>query len=84
MASHEGCTYKRGRVWWISFYDHDGRQYQQSTGTRDRKEARRILRRKLGELDKGRPVSAPTRITVRKSTGRWNWKFKVGRTNSRL
>ena len=65
MPSHEGCTYKRGRVWWISFYDHDGRRHQQSTGTRDRKEAKRILRRKLAEVDKGQLVIAPTRLTVR-------------------
>jgi hypothetical protein len=65
MASYTGSLYKRGRVWWLAIYDHDGRKHQQSTGTRKRKEAEVILRRKLGELDKGLAVAQPIKLTVR-------------------
>ncbi len=65
MASYRGSLYKRGRVWWLAIYDHDGRKHQQSTGTRNRKEAEVILRRKLNELDKGLAVAQPTKLTVR-------------------
>lgn len=65
MASYTGSLYKRGRVWWLAIYDHDGRKHQQSTGTRNRKEAEVILRRKLNELDKGLAVAQPTKLTVR-------------------
>ena len=66
MASDQGGLYRRGKTFWISLYDHDGRRLRFSTGTRDEKEARRVLRRKLAELDAGRPISAPTRLTVAK------------------
>ncbi len=66
MASERGRLWKRGRVWWVQLYDHSGRRHRLSTGTKDEREARRFLRRKLVELDAGRPISAPTRLTVAK------------------
>jgi integrase len=64
MASDKGSLYRRGETWWISLYDHDGTRHRFSTGTRDEKEARRILRRKLAELDKGQVINAPRNLTV--------------------
>jgi hypothetical protein len=64
MASEEGRLWKRRRVWWIQVYDHSGRRLRFSTGTRDEKKARRILRQKIRELDEGRLVSTPTNLTV--------------------
>jgi len=64
MASEKGRLWKRRRVWWIQIYDHSGRRLRFSTGTRDEKKARRILRQKIRELDEGRSVSTPTNLTV--------------------
>jgi integrase len=64
MASEKGRLYKRGRTWWVQVYDHDGRRVRFSTGTRDKREADRLLNDKLAELNKGRPVIGPPRITV--------------------
>jgi integrase len=65
MASYKGSLYKRGCVWWMSLYDHAGRRHQKSTRTTTKREAEVVLRRKLAELDQGRPINAPTRLTVR-------------------
>ncbi len=64
MASEKGSLYRRGKTWWVSLYDYGGRRHRFSTGTRDQKEAQRFLRRKIAELDRGRQVSAPPRLTV--------------------
>jgi len=47
-----GCIYRRGRVYWIKYY-RNGRPYAETTHS-DRKEvARRLLRRREGEISKG-------------------------------
>jgi integrase len=35
--------YRRGRVWWCSYYDHDGTRIRRSTGSTDKKAARARL-----------------------------------------
>ena len=34
-----GCIYPRGNVWWIKYYDLNGRPQQESTHTSDESEA---------------------------------------------
>ena len=44
-----GRVFRRGRVWWIAYYD-DGRECRESSGSGNRKEAVRLLRLRLGEV----------------------------------
>jgi integrase len=58
MPKHKngsGSVYKRGRVWWISYYA-DGEHTCESSHSREKSEAKRFLRQRLGELADGRYV----------------------------
>ena len=58
-----GRVYLRGRTWWIAYFD-NGRECRESSRSRDRKEAARLLRQRLGEVATGtvrRPVPKRTR-----------------------
>ena len=48
-----GSIYKRGRIWWISYY-RNGRQYRESSGTDNKTDAARLLRKRLGEISEGK------------------------------
>ena len=63
-----GRVFQRGSIWWIAYYDH-GREHRESSKSRERKEAVRLLRRRLGELAAGTvhdpiPKRAGTRILM--------------------
>ena len=45
-----GCLYPRGTVWWIKYYDLNGRPQQESTGTSDESEAQRKLKIRLAQV----------------------------------
>ena len=63
-----GRVFQRGQVWWIAYYD-NGREHRESSGSRDRKEAVRLLRQRLGEVATGAvPVSASKRTRTRAVT----------------
>ena len=47
-----GSVYRRGKVWWITYYV-DGEQVWQSSKSRDKNEARRLLAEKLGKAATG-------------------------------
>ena len=47
-----GRVFQRGQVWWIAYYD-NGQEHRESSGSRDRKEAVRLLRQRLGEVATG-------------------------------
>ena len=54
----DGRVFRRGEIWWVAYY-HDGREYRESSKSRDRREAVRLLRQRVGEVSagifKGRP-----------------------------
>ena len=52
-----GRVFQRGQVWWIAYYD-NGQERRESSGSRERKEAVRMLRQRLGEIAAG-VVHAP-------------------------
>ena len=52
-----GRVFQRGQVWWIAYYD-NGQERRESSGSRERKEAVRMLRQRLGEVAAG-AVHAP-------------------------
>jgi len=45
-----GCLYLRGNLWWIKYYDRDGRPQQESSGSSNETEARRKLKIRLAEV----------------------------------
>jgi integrase len=46
----------RGRVWWVRYY-RDGRRYEESSGSAKEGDARRLLRLREGDVERGLPVS---------------------------
>ena len=44
-----GRVFKRGQLWWVAYYD-NGREQRESSGSRERKEAVKLLRQRLGEV----------------------------------
>ena len=50
-----GNLYKRAdsRVWWMSYRDQDGRFRQESTGQKDKREAEKVMRKRLVARDEG-------------------------------
>ncbi len=51
-----GCIYKRGKVWWIK-YSRAGRGYYESSGSRKHEDAKRLLRLREGDIERGVPVT---------------------------
>ena len=47
-----GRVFQRGSIWWIAYY-HEGRERRESSGSRERKEALRLLRQRIGEIAVG-------------------------------
>jgi integrase len=52
-----GSLRKRGGVWWVRYY-RDGRRHAESSGSAKETEARRLLRLREGDIERGLPVSA--------------------------
>ena len=48
-----GKIYKRGSVWWIR-YSYRGRDYRESSRSESEAQARRLLRKRLGEIGRGK------------------------------
>jgi integrase len=51
-----GMLYQRGETWWIKYHQ-DGRPFYESTGTKDERHARKILRDRLVKVDKGETIT---------------------------
>src|SRR4051812_835243 len=51
-----GMLYKRGNVWWIKYYK-DGRAIRQSAETTKEGDARRLLKLREGDVERGVPLS---------------------------
>ena len=54
-----GRVFKRGQLWWIAF-DDGGREHRESSRSRERKDAVKMLRQRLGEVAAG-TLHAPQR-----------------------
>src|SRR5262245_37597464 len=48
-----GRLFKRGSVYWISYY-HRGKEYRESSESESESQARRLLKRRLGEINAGK------------------------------
>ena len=51
-----GQLKKRGRVWWVRYY-RDGRRYEESSRSSKEGDARRLLRLREGDIERGLPVT---------------------------
>src|SRR5258708_1001841 len=49
-----GSVYPRGDVWWIKYYDRDGSARRESSGSKVKSEAEKLLRKRLGEVASGK------------------------------
>ena len=58
-----GRTYKRGETWWVQ-YRHLGRLYRESSGSCRQSQAVKLLRRRLGEIGRGRLVGPDVERTT--------------------
>src|SRR5579872_6827181 len=59
-----GSIYKRGNVWWIQYY-RNGKLYSESSQSREKVEAQRLLHQRLGEIATDRFQGLPSRgITI--------------------
>ena len=62
----EGCVYLRGRIWWIK-YPLNGEAVPESSGSEKESEARKLLKKRLGEIALGRFVGPDAgKVTVSK------------------
>ncbi|MDE0207591.1 MAG: site-specific integrase [Candidatus Tectomicrobia bacterium] len=48
----DGRVFQRGQIWWVAYYQ-DGLERRESTGSRERKVAVRLLRQRVGEIAAG-------------------------------
>jgi len=49
-----GMIYKRGRVYWIKYY-RNGKPYRESSKSKKEADARRLLKKREGEISQGKP-----------------------------
>ena len=59
----DGRVFQRHEIWWIAYYC-DGREYRESSKSRDRGNAVRLLRQRVGEVAAGTFVGRPTHRTA--------------------
>ncbi|MBI4487614.1 MAG: site-specific integrase, partial [Deltaproteobacteria bacterium] len=57
-----GRVFKRGRAWWIAFY-HRGREIRESSNSESESKARKLLKKRLGEINSGRFTPDEDRLT---------------------
>ena len=77
-----GRVFQRGSIWWIAYY-HQGREHRESSRSRERKEAVRLLRQRIGELAAGGPLMPqPKRAKIR--GGRMMYLFDLVELHWRL
>ena len=48
-----GMIYKRGKVWWVKYY-RDGKPYRESTKSAKKADAKRLLKKREGEIAQGK------------------------------
>lgn len=57
-----GRVFKRGPAWWIAFY-HRGRELRESSHCESEAQARKLLKKRLGEINAGRFTPDEDRLT---------------------
>src|SRR5690348_8085289 len=57
-----GRIFKRGSIWWVAYY-HRGKEFRESTESDKQSNAKKLLKKRLGEMGRGRLVG-PTEERV--------------------
>jgi integrase len=57
-----GRIFKRGSVYWIAYY-HRGKEYRESSESENESQARKLLKRRLGEMHSGAFIPNENRLT---------------------
>lgn len=61
----DGAVFQRGAVWWIKYY-RNGKPYRETSGSERESEARKLLKKRLGEITLGRFIGPDAeRVTIR-------------------
>jgi len=62
----DGSVFQRGGVWWIKYY-RNGKAFRESSGSEKESGARKLLKRRLGEIAVGRFIGPDAeKVTIRK------------------
>lgn len=51
-----GCIYRRGKIYWLKYYQ-NGEAIRESSGSTKESDAKRLLRQREGDVEKGIPVT---------------------------
>ena len=85
----DGRVYQRGEIWWVAYYQ-DGHEYRESSRSRERKEAERLRRQRVGEVAtgkiRGRPAyrrSRTRRLTMLDLFNLIEQHYRINTPNSR-
>src|SRR5208337_926434 len=49
-----GSVFRRGSVWWVKYYDRTGRARRESSASKVKSGAEKLLRKRLGEVASGK------------------------------
>ena len=61
----DGSVFQRGAVWWIKYY-RNGKPYRETSGSEKEIDARKLLKKRLGEIVLGRFIGPDAeRVTIR-------------------
>ena len=62
----DGRVFQRSQIWWVAYY-HGGREHRESSKSRERKDAVRLLRQRIGDIAAGtfQPLPASCQTAAR-------------------
>ena len=79
----DGRVFRRGQIWWVAYYHH-GQEHRESSKSRERKDAVRLLRRRIGEIAAGTVQYLPVSNRAETRTATMHHLFDLLENNYRL
>ena len=77
-----GSVFQRGAVWWVK-YHRNGKPYRESSGSDKESDARKVLKKRLGEIALGRFIGPDAeRVTIRELAGDYLNDYRVNARKS--
>ena len=78
----DGSIFQRGAVYWIKYY-RNGKPYRETSGSDKESEARKLLKKRLGEITLGRFIGPDAeRVTIRELAEDYLNDYRVNRRKS--
>lgn len=78
----DGSVFQRGAVWWIKYY-RNGKPYRETSGSDKESEARKQLKKRLGEIALGRFVGPDAeRVTIRELAKQYLNDYRINERKS--